>query len=512
VPDIVAAFRSVAAEFGGSVAVAVGGRELTYRRLDELSTQLATHLVHVDRVQAEEPVGVTLDRDLRAIVVLLGILKAGAAYVPLDPASPPERLERLMALVRPRLVIAAPGTAVPGSADILDFDRPGSCPHHRGNAGACACAGDPGVRIHPRQLAYVITTSGSSGEPKAVGIEHIGVVNLATWMRDAIGISVGSRVTQNAPLTFDASVQQWSGALLNGAALLPLPASARTEPDEHFSFLGEERVTTWDCVPSIWRELINFAEFKARRGAPITLPDLRSVLVAGEELRVADVNRWHAAVQSPATIWNVYGPTEATVDAIAFAVPRGFRGPDLPIGRPIKGMSARLVAPQGVVAQHEGEICLSGPGVARGYLGDPAGTAAVFVPNPASLGARMYRTRDLATVTAAGQLVFRGRMDDVLKINGVRVSLTEIEHEVRRLTGVEQLTALAEETDMGWRVVTMYVSDADLPDDTLRQLRQHLPAAMVPSVLRRVTTIPIGCHGKLDRTKMARRLYQPDEE
>jgi amino acid adenylation domain-containing protein/non-ribosomal peptide synthase protein (TIGR01720 family) len=478
------AFAEQAARTPDAVALEIAGRSLSYAELDARANRLAHHL-RARGAGPERVVAIVADRAPETVVAILAVLKAGAAWLPLDPAYPADRLRYMLADSGARLVVA--GGALPAGLrpadlpEIVDLRREASDVAARPST-------DPGVPVDPAGLAYVIYTSGSTGRPKGVAVPHRGVPNLARWKRSRLGQRPGDRALQFASLSFDAAVEEVLGALLTGATLV---------------MVGREAITPGDTLrETLRRERISFATLPPAALAvtePDGLPDLRVVVSAGEALPAAVAARWACAVE----MHNAYGPTEATVSAASARMAAG----GLPvIGRPLEGVSAYVLDPWGdpVPPGVPGELFIGGGQVARGYLGRPALTADRFVPDGfgGGAGARLYATGDRARWLPDGTLEYLGRGDGQVKIRGYRIELGEVEAMLRADPGVADCAAVVREDEPGDRRLVAYVvGDADA--DALRaRLSAALPDYMVPGAFVRLDALPLTPNGKLDRAAL----------
>ncbi|WP_410573852.1 non-ribosomal peptide synthase/polyketide synthase [Amycolatopsis sp. cmx-4-61] len=475
-------FEAQAARTPDAVAVVCDGRSLTYRELDAQANRLARVLVERG-AGPERFVAVSLPRTERILVALLGVLKSGAAYLPVDPAYPADRKELILEDAAPALLLTPDGRG-PGSVPALAFDDPALLDGR---------ADSPlGRATNPDHPAYVIHTSGSTGRPKGVVIAHRSAANLMAWAeRDFKDVfRPGSTVVASTSLNFDVSVFEVFAPLMTGATV---------EVVRDVLALGEGEqdgrpVGLVSGVPSAFAQLL-------AQGAVSVRPS--TVVLAGEALTLHALHDIRKALPD-SRIANIYGPTESTVYATAWYHDTD-RTP--PIGRPIAGIRAYVLdrgmrpVPVGV----PGELHLGGAGVARGYLGRPGLTAGRFVADPfGEPGMRMYRTGDVVRWTARGELEYLGRADDQVKIRGFRIEPGEVEAALRKHPDVTEAVVVAR-TDAGHQRLVAYVVPA-APADLREFLGASLPAHLVPSAFVPLDRLPLNPSGKLDR----RALPAPD--
>ncbi|MGD2115799.1 MAG: amino acid adenylation domain-containing protein, partial [Acidobacteriota bacterium] len=503
-----------------AVAVVDRAGSLSFAALDRRGTGLA-HRLRTLGAGPEERVGVAYPPSRQAAVAVLGVVKTGAAFVPLDPSHPEARLRGLIEDAGVRTVVTGPELAARLEAwGVRTVDAE---PWAR-----AASPGERGATPSPEAgtLAYVLYTSGSTGAPKGVMIEHRSLLRyLRSVDRDLFGDGL-RRLPMITRPSFDAFLKQLLVPLLRGEPVwIPDPGLVE-RPAALLAALGARPGSGLNCVPSLWRALLE--EVEEGRAAP---PAGLRLLLGGEALDRDLVERSRAAFPG-VRIWNLYGPTEATANATWCEVrggPRGGRSGRVSIGRPIAGVRTYVVdrllgpAPVGVA----GELVIGGAGLARGYLGLPARTAERFVPDPFSgePGARLYRSGDLARWLPGGELEFLGRVDHQVKVRGFRIELGEIEAVLGRLPGVREAAVVARSEEQpvrakgakgaagaktGLRLVA-YVAGEDAPVDpkTVRErLRELLPDYMVPAVTVPLDALPKTPGGKVDR----RALPAPDME
>ncbi|MDR6710988.1 amino acid adenylation domain-containing protein [Pseudomonas hunanensis] len=470
-----------AARVPGVVALVQAGQVLTYGELNLRANRLAHQLI-AHGVQLGDRVALCLPREAERVVALLAVLKAGAAYVPVDPAYPVERIAYLLADSAPALVLAISTVeGLPDGAPRLDLDLPGAYAAAEGNPQV--------VGLDARQLAYVVYTSGSTGQPKGVMVEHHTLANLVHWHCQAFDLDEQARTSSVAGFGFDAMAWEVWPALCAGAELHLPPAHISNEHVDELLDWWLEQPLKVSFLPT------PVAEQALRRERQH--PTLRTLLVGGDRLRQFDRDPGFALV-------NNYGPTETTVVATSGQlVPGG----SLHIGKPIANTrvyvldEGRQPVPVGVT----GELYIGGAQVARGYFNRPELTEQRFLADPFSSEphARMYRSGDLVRWNPDGTLDYLGRNDDQVKIRGVRVELGEIEAVLAAQPGIRDAVVLVR----GERLLAWFSESAAVDLDTLRQAVQaSLPAHMVPLAFVRLDQLPLTAHGKLDR----KALPEPD--
>nr|WP_268879070.1 non-ribosomal peptide synthetase [Albitalea terrae] len=427
---------------GDAVAVADGHRRLGYAELNRRANQLAHHLRRLG-VDADDRIAVCAERSLEMVVALLAVLKAGAAYVPLDPDHPLDRLAAMCEDCAPTAVLADDGIAQPvlERIDAALSSRGTQVPVLRlqSDAGRWAhepednpCASDIGLAAH--HLAYVIYTSGSTGTPKGVMNEHRGVVNRLLWMQQAYGLGAHDAVLQKTPFSFDVSVWEFFWPLLQGARLVMARPGGHKDPAYLCEVIQEHRITTLHFVPSMLQAFLAHPDMGG-------CASLRRVVCSGEALPPALARQCRQRLPQ-AGLHNLYGPTEAAVDVTAWTCPREGPVDVVPIGRPIANTAIYLLDPRGrpVPQGAIGELHIGGVQVARGYLHRPELSAERFIVDPFSAepGARMYKTGDLARHLPDGNIEYLGRNDFQVKLRGLRIEPGEIEAVLMQHPGVAQ--------------------------------------------------------------------------
>ncbi|MCG1048400.1 non-ribosomal peptide synthetase [Mycetohabitans rhizoxinica] len=475
-------------------ALVYEAQTLSYAQLNAQANRLAHQLIELG-VKPDTCVAICVQRSAALVVGLLAILKAGGAYVPLDPSYPGERLAHILADAAPNIVLAdAAGRAALGEAALVECTvlDPTTLP-------ALPDTNPSIAELTARYLAYVIYTSGSTGTPKGVMVEHRGVVNLALAQIACFGVQPASRILQFVSFSFDVSTSDIFTALGCGASLYLSPETARHDRNGLWNYLTRHQITHVALPPA----LLQNGEGLPNLHTPLTL-------ILGGETPSATLIR---NLADQGTVFNAYGPTEATVCATAWRGTRDFSG-EVPIGRPIANVRVYLLDAHGqpVPLGAVGELYIGGVGVARGYLNRPALTAERFVHDPFSedAGARLYKTGDLARYLPDGNLEFVGRNDEQVKIRGFRIEPGEIEACLTAHPQVRDAVVLATGEGSNKRLVAYVQAEADEPlASTLRaHVSASLPEYMVPSAFVRLDAFPLTPNGKLDR----RALPAPDDQ
>ncbi|MDG9812209.1 amino acid adenylation domain-containing protein, partial [Pseudomonas juntendi] len=474
-------------------ALVCGDTALSYAQLDARANRLA-HFLRAQGAGADSLVGISLLRSVEMVVGLMAILKAGAAYVPLDPEYPEERLAYMIEDSGIRLLLThqALQGSLPVPADVqcialdqltLD-DQPASPPQ---------------VATDPRQLAYVIYTSGSTGRPKGAGNSHEALANRLHWMQEAYGLCAGDTVLQKTPFSFDVSVWEFFWPLMTGARLAVAAPGDHRDPARLIETIRRHQVSTLHFVPSMLQAFIHESGVE-------TCDSLRRILCSGEALPV-DAQLQVFGKLPAAALYNLYGPTEAAIDVTHWTCIDEGRD-SVPIGRPIANIRTYVLDAglEPVAPGVAGELYLGGIGLARGYHRRPGLTAERFVADPFVAGQRLYRTGDRVRQRVDGVIEYLGRFDHQVKIRGLRIELGEIEARLAQHAWVREAVVLALD---GKQLVAYLVLD-EMPDGWQQGLKawllQALPEFMVPSHLMPLEQFPLTPNGKLDR----KALPQPD--
>jgi amino acid adenylation domain-containing protein len=479
---------------------------LTYSELNGRANRLA-HYLRSYGAGPEVRIGLILDESLNRIVAVLGVLKAGAAYVPLEPSLPAARLESMLNAAGVAIVIVdrgAQGRAPQTVATLinLDADVPTiSGPHSK----------DPSVHVDNDNIAYVVFTSGTTGRPKGVMVSHGGLLSVAAAWEEAYELRQAPlRHLQAAGFAFDVFTGDWLRALTTGGTLFACVRDVVLDPRALAKLIDRERIECLELVPAVAESLAAHLE-----QAGGSLPGLKLLAIGSDTLRQGLYDRLRRLTGRATRVINSYGLTEATIDSTYFeGPPEGSidNGP-VPIGRPLVGTRIYVLdsrcepVPVGSV----GEVCVSGPGVARGYIDNPALTAERFIPDPdGEPGSRMYATGDRARWREGGALELLGRQDGQVQVRGFRVELAEVEAAITACAGVREVAVIAREDTAGdQRLIGCIVGEdgQNVRVDAIRKLlRDRLPRPMVPSRFQIVPALPRTPSGKIDRRTLLESL------
>ncbi|GIJ76936.1 amino acid adenylation domain-containing protein [Micromonospora phaseoli] len=506
--DVTARIRAVCRRTPDAVAVDTGDGSLTYRALDLAADRVAGLLTR-QGVRPGDRVGLLTAPGPQTVVGVVGILRAGAAWVPLDAAHPPARLTDHLVRAGAELLLHDDECAAT-AAGLVHAARPIRLAPPTSDSAADATTdsgtGPQAPPPAPEHPAYVIFTSGSTGRPKGVPVTHRSMSTYLDWAIASFGYRPTDRLAQTSSSCFDASVRQILAPLLVGATVVTFTRSLLRDPQALLSRIERDRITVWSSVPTLWERILHAAEeHVARHGVAPDLTALRWVHVGGEELSPVPVRRWFDLFGDDCRITNLYGPTEATINATWHLIDRR---PDdavrrLPIGRPVGAAVVHVVDPAGRTCPPgvAGELYLGGVGLTAGYLGEPELTDAAFVVRE---GQRFYRSGDRGRVAADGTLEFLGRLDDQVKIHGYRVEPGEIEAVLRTHPAVAA-AAVLHQADPHPRLHA-FVLPTSQSTPTVADLRAHLaarlPEHMVPARLQLLDSLPLTATGKIDRARL----------
>jgi amino acid adenylation domain-containing protein len=465
---VVQLFEEQAAEHPGNIALNERGFTLTYQQLNEQANQVAAYLIGQHNIQPGDIVAVQLNRSAGMVVAILGILKAGAAYLPIDPGYPQERIAYMVADSRCKLVV-----------DEKALQSFATVQQQYGNANPAAVAG-------PQHMAYVIYTSGSTGQPKGVMVAHQSLCNYCTWYRGHFALTAADRTTLYVGVGFDVSVMEIFPCLATGAALYVVPDEIRLDVEALSAFYDAQQISIAYLPPRIAE---NFLQ--------VPNQSLRCLTTGGDKLNVYVPTRY--------SFQNNYGPTEATIMVTNYPVTAQL--PNIPIGKPIANTQLYIVNDSGepCAVGMPGEICIAGDALAMGYLNQPELTAEKFVPNPFAADGRLYKTGDQGRWLPDGNILFLGRTDGQVKIRGHRVELGEIEAALQSHPAVDNAVVKARTGHDGEKELVAYIiSQQGMEDGSVlhKYLNGKLPPYMVPAYFVPLEALPINANGKVDRKKL----------
>lgn len=479
------------------VAVVDGAHTVTYEELDRAANRMG-HFLRGLGAGPDSVVGVSLERGADLVVALLGVWKAGAAYLPLDPGQPPARLTGLVRASGAQVVLAGP--ALEGAVRDAGARRVGPEEVPAGLPDTAPASG-----ADPDGAAYTVFTSGSTGAPKCVVITHAGIANRVGWTVRKHALGPADRILQKTSIGFDAAGWEIFAPLVIGGSVVLAPHGAERDPAALLRAVADYRVTVLQVVPSVLRILVEEGDWTG-------CESLRLLFSAGEALHGELVARLREKAGPALEVWNTYGPTECSIDITAQAVDPAQTSGAIPIGRPLPGMRVLVLDPNGdpVPVGTPGELYAGGTGVARGYLGRPDLTAERFVPDPyaSEPGSRLYRTGDLVRWRTDRTLDYLGRLDHQVKVNGVRIEPGEIEAALAAHPGVTGAVVLPYEAEGGSKRLAAHLTAggpqaAGPSADALRAfLRERLPESHIPSFFHTVEAFPLTANGKVNRAML----------
>nr|WP_286159280.1 non-ribosomal peptide synthase/polyketide synthase [Janthinobacterium sp. HH01] len=496
-------FERRARETPQATALLFGDGALSYAELNQRANQLAHHLIKLD-VRPEAKIGIAVERSFEMVVGLLAILKAGAAYVPLDPEYPADRLTYMqedsgIALLLTQSAVKQGLTVIQGLR-VLDLDtlELGDEPSH-----------DPQIPLHGEHLAYVIYTSGSTGRPKGAAIRHRALASCMTWMQQTYALTPADTVLHKAPFSFDVSAWEIFWPLTAGVRLVVANPGDQRDPERITELIRRHQITTLNFVPAMLQAFLAHEGIEAQTR-------LRYVICGGEAMPAATQGEALRRLEG-VSLQNLYGPTETTIHVTQWTC-RDDGRTLVPIGRPISETNAYVLdgalsaVPQGVA----GELYIGGELLARGYLGRPALSAERFVADPfGEAGERLYRTGDLVRWNGEGQLEYLGRIDHQVKIRGLRIELGEVEAQLLAQPEVREAVVVAHSGAAGTRLagyVSAHVGQEIGAAELRARLSATLPDYMVPSAIMVLDSLPLNANGKVDRKALPEPGYEGGQE
>jgi amino acid adenylation domain-containing protein len=498
-----------------AVAVLHGETKLTYAQLHRLSNQVANYL----RTQGVGPntlVGIMTQRSPLMLVGILGILKAGAAYVPLEPSYPEERIRYMLDHAEIRILLTEHQLAAKLAKclnpqlplhTLIFMDEGDSKSDKQAftqvskNTWSTFSAVEPPCVNTPDDLMTVLYTSGSTGRPKGVMLNHRGYMNRLQWMQNTFQLALGERVAQKTSCCFDISVWEMFWPLMVGATVCPVETETVKNPWELAQWLKDTQINIMHFVPSLFGEFMSALE-----GELWTFPDLRWLIFSGESLPVPFIQRWIDQFGTGIGLANLYGPTEASIDVTAHIIRQrpGQEENRIPIGKPIDNVQIAILDEQmqPVAPGQLGELWIGGVQLAKGYLNDPQRTSKAFHPNPFPhiWGEHLYRSGDLARQLPDGSFEYHGRIDHQVKIRGFRIELGEIESVLNAHPAVHEAAVLAVDYGSGQKKLVATLAGRNADNTEIKEhLAQRLPDYMIPHRWEWLPSLPKNHNGKLDR-------------
>jgi amino acid adenylation domain-containing protein len=482
-----------------ALAVECSGTTLSYAQLNARANRLAHYLL-AQGVRPDDCIGLCLERSVDLVVGIYAVLKAGCAYVPLDPEYPRDRLAYMVEEARVKCVVTHKGLA--GAAGLIDSIV------ELGSDALCAelerCSDhDPRLpELTSRHLAYVIYTSGSTGQPKGVMLEHQAVVNRILWMQNQYGLQATDVVLQKTPFSFDVSVWEFVWPLVIGAKLVVAAPNGHKDPDYLIELIRESAVTTLHFVPSMLQGVLSLGRWQS-------CDSVRRVFCSGEALSRELVRAFFAS-GTQSELHNLYGPTEAAIDVSYWQCSDSPEAATVPIGKPIQNIQLHIVDDNMKLVPEAtaGELLIAGDGLARGYIGRPDLTEEKFITAhfPDSAPVRVYRTGDLVRRLPGGDIEYLGRIDNQVKINGFRIELGEIESQLDGYPSIRKSVVVAHRDGASTQLVAYLVLSSPEQDIATDRIREHLaarlPAFMIPQIFVPLDSVPLSPNGKLDKRRL----------
>ncbi len=477
-----------------SIGVIYDSKKLTFRQLNHKSNRLANYLRTLG-VGPDKIVALIADRSLEMIIGILGIIKAGGAYLPISPDLPSDRIQYMLSDSNAKLLLAQNKylNKISSSIKILDLESETTFVGSDEN---------PTLINKSTDLVYVIYTSGSTGKPKAVMIEHKALVNRLFWMQKEFPIGSGDFILQKTPYSFDVSVWELIWWSLYGAGVVFLEPGGEKNPALIVETISQSKITVMHFVPSMLNLFLDYLAVKDK--AEINkLRSLKYVFASGEALKPNHVKKFNEIIadKTNATLINLYGPTEAAIDVSCYICPKKNNFDKIPIGKAIDNIDLFIVKDNQLVKNGEiGELCIAGIGLARGYLNNSVLTNEKFVTNIVDPSTKMYRTGDLAHLLPDGNIEYIGREDFQVKIRGFRIELGEIENTIRNYTGINDcVVTVQQHSEDVTRILAYCISKNEIDSEALKNyIAEFLPDYMIPNQFMRIEAIPLTPNGKTD--------------
>ncbi|MBU3108711.1 non-ribosomal peptide synthetase [Clostridium gasigenes] len=475
-----------------NIAVVFENEKISYEKLNERANSLA-RVLREKGVGPDYIVGIMVERSISMIVGIMAIVKAGGAYLPIDPEYPKNRIEYILNNSKAKIILIQNKFKEKLTQEIVICDVDDE-QLYKGNIHNLKKI------ANENNLAYVIYTSGTTGNPKGVMIEHGSIMNRINWMQRKYHISSNDVILQKTTYTFDVSVWEVFWWLFVGATVRMLIPGGEKDPNIIAKNIKEGKVTVIHFVPSMFNV---FMEYVISENKTSDIKSLQKVFTSGEELKPAQSNLFNEKIgkSNNTKLANLYGPTEASVDVTYYDCKKDEEL--VPIGKPIDNIRLYIVdknkclVPIGVV----GELCISGVGLARGYLNNEKLTEEKFVNNPYETGQKMYRTGDLVRWLTDGNIEYLGRIDDQVKVRGFRIELGEIDNSIRKIDEVSDVAVIVRENKSGENEINAYIisKNSSIVKAVREELKMYLPEYMIPGKMMIIDDFPLTSNGKLDK-------------
>ncbi len=522
--SVVSMFYEAVSRHANRPAISIEGEDLSYAELNNRSNRVARFLMDCG-AKTGDTIAVAFGRNHHLYIAIMGILKAGCAYVPIETDFPGERIQHILRdsgakclLTEERFHLTECGRHLDAGLMqvVLDARVPAKSERQYDIEDVLGKSSENVYTdINSQSPIYIIYTSGSTGKPKGVKISHDNVANFVHWFCQLHDVTSESMICQNAPITFDPSAQQIFPALVSGATLLPIPEKILHDPYLLLAWLREERISHLDIVTPHWIHLLNALETSKDRSLG-ELPHLQWIIIGGESLYYNQIHQWQKLTRTPARFNNVYGPTEATINATFYLIdPEGREG-KIPIGQPLPNYKIHILDQDGRLCPPHviGEIYIGGRGVALGYQ-DPEQTRKNFLKDPFSNGHSqlLYKTGDLGRLIVAdgeASIEFGGRIDSQVKISGYRIELEEIETTIKSIPEILDAAVIVWGNDLNKQLVCFFVSASIDQDELRKRLRAKLPAYMIPGAYMQLEKLSHTRNGKMDRNGLLA-LYEQEK-
>ncbi|MBW7476625.1 amino acid adenylation domain-containing protein [Paenibacillus oenotherae] len=492
-------FENRAEQHPDRIAIRFEQQSLTYKQLNDKASRVAAELIR-QGVGRNRVIAIAAKRSLEMMVGILGIMKAGGAYLPIDPSLPAERIQYMLQNSQTMVLLLqneAICEAIPfdGNRIILD------------SSNTDADSEDSSVVLPenaPSDLAYVIYTSGSTGQPKGVMVEHVSLMNRLEWMQNEYRLLETDVILHKTPFVFDVSVWELFLWIIGGASVVMLQPEGEKLPDVIIREIEAKQVNIIHFVPSMFHAFLDYVDSLKDRSA---LASLKRIFTSGEALGLHHVQKFDERLGQPfgTRLINLYGPTEATIDVTYYDCTGGLTDRTVPIGKPIQNTKIHILDPDGhpQPVGVSGELCISGMGLARGYMNRTDLTAEKFIDRPVRLpdAERIYKTGDLAKWRSDGNIEYLGRIDQQVKIRGYRIELAEIEFVLQSHEAVKEAIVIKLSSDEATEsLCAYYTSESEVHADMLRaHMANRIPEYMIPVYFVRLNQLPLTVSGKIDR-------------